>query len=279
MLRQGLKGFWRLRLIRDTPTARLRSAPQGYVELIGQARPVRTLMPAKLTGIPCCWYRWRIEKRSRSGRSDHWRTIDQGALERPFVLDDGTGECLVYPDGALLRSCIKERWFSAVSGGSRSVPSALAPLFGLGGRYRMTEERIAEGESVYVLGFHETPRRGSKEQQALVRQLLKQWKRDPERVQQFDLDGDGELDPSEWQRARSLAAELAQQGERRVAAEPVRSRVGATNDRRRPFLISTEGEAALVGQSRWQMLGGTLAGALLSTGVLFGLMVRLVGLG
>lgn len=279
LLRQGLNAFWRLRLIRDTPTARLRSAPQGYVELIGRARPSRELVPAKLTGIPCCWYRWRIEKRISSGRSQRWQTVEHGAFERPFVLDDGTGEGLVEPEGAMVRCRLTERWLSSVKGGGRSSASPLAPLLGLGSRYRMTEERISEDDAVYLLGYLETPRRGSDERDALARELLRQWKRSPERMQRFDLDGNGEVDPSEWERARALAADLAQQGERRVAAEPARSRIGATNDPRRPFLISTQGEAALVGQSRWQMLGNTLAGAALSVGALTAVFTRLGSLG
>jgi len=275
LLRHGLNAFWRLRLIRDTPTARLRSAPQGYLELIGQARPSHYLVPAKLTGLPCCWYRWRIEKRISSGRSTRWQTVEHGAFERPFVLDDGTGEALVNPEGALVRCRVTERWLSSVKGGGRSTSSPLGPLLGLGNRYRMTEERIGEGDPVYLLGHLETPRRGAGERDALARELLRQWKRSPERMRRFDLDGNGEIDPLEWGRARALAADLAQQGERRVAAEPVRSRIGATNDPRRPFLISTQGEAALVGQSRWQMLGNTLAGAALSAGALIAVVTRL----
>jgi hypothetical protein len=279
LLHRGVAAFWRLRLIHDTPTARVRSAPQGYVELIGQARPLRSLVAAKLTGIPCCWYRWRIERRRRSGRSQHWETVEHGELERPFLLDDGTGECVVDPGGAALSCRTTERWLSRVRGGGRAVPSALGMLFGLGGHYRMTEERIAEGDLVYVLGYHETPRRGTRERDQLVRQLLSQWKRDPQRREQFDRDGDGDLDRHEWEHARVLAQELAQRAEREVASQPVRARIGATGDSRRPYLLSTAGEAALVGQSRWQALGGTLAGAVLVIGVLAALAARFGAVG
>lgn len=274
LLHQGLKAFWELRLVRDTPTASLRSAAQGYVELIGEARPLRALVPARLTGIPCCWYRWRIEQQRRSGRSSKWVVVERGASESPFVLDDGTGQCLVDPRGATLRCRLTERWQSPVRGGGRSGPSSLSELLSLGGRYRMTEERIAEADPVYLLGYLETPRRGVRERDALQRALLKRWKRDPKRRASLDLNGDGEIDLAEWDQARTLAAALADQAERRLAEAPALARVGATQDARQPFLVSTQGEAALVGLSRWRALGGALAGASLCVGALAAVVAR-----
>jgi len=274
MLHQGLKAFWQLRLIHDTPTAAVRSAPQGYVELIGQAQPLRALLPARLTGIPCCWYRWRIEQQRRSGRSSKWVVVERGESEQPFVIDDGTGRCIVDPRGATLRCRLTERWQSHARGGGRAGPSSLSELLGLGGRYRMTEERVAEADPVYVLGYLETPRRGARERERLKRQLLKRWKRDPQRRATLDLNGDGEIDLAEWDRARALAAQLAERAERRVAEEPVLARIGATQDARQPFLISTEGEAALVGRSRLQAVGATVFGALLSVGALAAIAAR-----
>lgn len=275
LLSQGLKAFWRLRLIRDTPSARVRSAPQGYVELIGTARPLRELVSAKLTGHPCCWYRWRIEKRRRSGRSEHWVTVDQGELERGFVLDDGTGECIVEPQGALIRCRASERWFGSVSGAARQQSSSVGLPFGAHRRYRMTEERVHEGDPLYVMGHHETPRRDAQTRDRLTRNLLTLWKRDPQRLRALDRDGDGEVGQEEWERARSLAQAAAQQAERRIAAQPARARIVATGDSRRPYLISTEGEAALLGQASWQALGGSLAGSILCIGALAAAVARI----
>jgi hypothetical protein len=275
LLSQGLNAFWRLRLIRDTPSARVRSAPQGYVELVGTARPLRKPVPAKLTGHPCCWYRWRIEKRGRGGRSEHWVTVDQGELERGFLLDDGTGECIVEPQGAVIRCRATERWFGSVSGAGRQRHSSADLAFGFRRRYRMTEERVQEGDPLYVMGHHETPRRDAETRDTLTRTLLTRWKQDPERLSALDRDDDGKVDLSEWERARELAQAAAWQAERRVAARPARARIVATGDSRRPYLISTEGEAALLGQARWQALGGTLLGVLLCIGALAAAVSRL----
>ncbi len=64
---------WRLA---DTPIARIRPAPQGYVELYGRAR----LLPgppilAPLSSLPCAWYRYQIEERSSGGR---WWSVESG---------------------------------------------------------------------------------------------------------------------------------------------------------------------------------------------------------
>ena len=45
------------RLIEDTPTSRIRSAAQGYVELAGNGLPLpATKNPAPLTQRPCTWW-------------------------------------------------------------------------------------------------------------------------------------------------------------------------------------------------------------------------------
>ena len=102
LLRLGLNGFWRLRTVVDTPTARVRSAPQGYVELTGLSLPYRGSVRAALTGLPCLWYRFKIEEKRGTGKSRRWVTVESGEADSPFLLDDGTGRCLVEPNGAEL---------------------------------------------------------------------------------------------------------------------------------------------------------------------------------
>ena len=84
--RHGLRSFWKLRLIVDTPTARIRSAAQGYVELTGIAHPHRELVAAPLTGTPCVWYRYEIEERRGSGRNASWVTVERGDAGTPFQI-------------------------------------------------------------------------------------------------------------------------------------------------------------------------------------------------
>ena len=95
------KSWAKNRTIEDTPTSRIRSAAQGYVELSGRGTmPPNAENKGPLTCIPCTWWRYKIEERSRSGRSRSWSTIQSDTSEAPFLLDDGTGQCLVNPRGA-----------------------------------------------------------------------------------------------------------------------------------------------------------------------------------
>jgi hypothetical protein len=269
-MRLGLAAFWKLRLVVDTPTARIRSAPQGYVELQGQAHPQRDLIAAKLSGKPCVWYRYRIQERRRSGRRESWVTIEQGDAARPFVLDDGTGRCLIDPAKAAVKCRRTEVWLDSRSGAS----GGLGRLFSQQRLCRKTEERIAEHEYVYVLGHFETPRRGVRERQELTRQLLSQWKRNPERMRAFDRNGDGEIDLQEWESARNQAEQLAERAESKLGAGPPLSRVVDGGDARQPFVVSTEDEQELTARLRLHAFGGTVAGTLIGIGLAFAVLAR-----
>ena len=59
-----LSALSRLRTIRDTPTSKIASAAQGYVELTGHGRPFgEQPLLGKLSLLPCLWYRYKIERR------------------------------------------------------------------------------------------------------------------------------------------------------------------------------------------------------------------------
>ena len=67
------------RLIEDTPTSRIRSAAQGYVELVRTwPAPRGHANLAPLTQRPCIWWRYRISQRTESGGTkrarDAWQT-------------------------------------------------------------------------------------------------------------------------------------------------------------------------------------------------------------
>jgi len=266
--RHGLRSFWKLRLIVDTPTARIRSAAQGYVELTGIAHPHRELVAAPLTGTPCVWYRYEIEERRGSGRNASWVTVERGDAGTPFQIDDGTGRCLVEPNGAALRCRDKQVWYGHVG---------LLGQLGAQHRQRKTEERICDGEPVYVLGHLETPRRGARERQALTRHLLAQWKRDPQRMRAFDRDGDGQVDLHEWDAARAKAERLAERAEGRLSAEPPLPRVRDAGDARQPFVISTEDERSLLARLRLHAYGSAAGGLVLWVGLVYALLVRAAG--
>lgn len=263
-LRRGLDAFWRLRLITDTPTARIRSAPQGYVELSGRALPHAGTLAAPLTKLPCVWYRFRIEEQRRGGKRNDWVTVEQGEHDGPFLLDDGTGVCLIDPAGADLSCRSRDLWY----GHARQPSGAVGQSWNLfRKRYRYREERISSGEPLYALGHFETPRRGAAEQERLARHLLRTWKRDPERMASFDTDRDGRVSTEEWEAARAKADRLASEAEQRLQTEPPLPRLGATNDPRHPFVVSTHGEGDLVLRLRFSAFGQIAVFLVLASGV------------
>jgi hypothetical protein len=87
----AFKAWAKNRVIEDTPTSRVRSAAQGYVELSGHGvQPPDAQNKGPLTGMPCTWWRYKIEERRYSGRSRSWTTVQIDTSAVPFLLDDGT---------------------------------------------------------------------------------------------------------------------------------------------------------------------------------------------
>lgn len=105
-LRQG-------RTVEDTPTSRVRSAAQGYVELEGRGllpEGVQSLAP--LTGLSCTWWSFRIEEADSRRR---WSVVESGKSQQPFLLGQMAG--------LMLR-----------------------------GDYRYTEHRLSVGGPLYAIG-------------------------------------------------------------------------------------------------------------------------------
>ncbi|HET8711057.1 MAG TPA: hypothetical protein VFM32_06765, partial [Spongiibacteraceae bacterium] len=84
------------RTIEDTPTAKIRSAAQGYLSISGLASAIdNDIVIAPLTGQPCLWYHYTIERLDRGDKHSHWTTIERGTSEKLFAIDDTTGVCHV----------------------------------------------------------------------------------------------------------------------------------------------------------------------------------------
>lgn len=249
----------RKRLIKDTPTALIRSAAQGYVELQGLAKLMDgELISAPLSGMPCAWYRYRIEHRERShaaGRRDQnsWRVIDSGVSENLFLLEDATGKCAVDPDGAVVTPSVCNIWFGKTRQPPRpGVLRGWSEVLGLGqiGRdYRYREERIEIGSPIYALGLFRTHGGAATaiDNETDIAAVLRDWKRDAAgMLEHFDRNRDGQIDMEEWQAVRAEARlEVESQGARR-AAGPAIDVVGETGDSERPFVLAATSEAELL---------------------------------
>ncbi|MCW4209237.1 MAG: hypothetical protein N0E43_16860 [Candidatus Thiodiazotropha lotti] len=87
----------RARLIEDTPTSRIRSAPQGYVELIGEADMMKgEPVISPLSATQCCWWRYKVDRKDDKG----WHAVRSEKSNALFLIKDETGECILDPEGA-----------------------------------------------------------------------------------------------------------------------------------------------------------------------------------
>ena len=212
-----LSALKRLRAIRGTPTSRVASAAQGYVELIGRGKPFAgTPLISKLRVLPCLWYRYKVEHRTSQ---DKWESLDSGESSDSFVLRDDSGECVVDPEYAEIITKHHDHWQDA--------------------DYRYTEWKIINNDTLYIIGEFRT-RSGAVEfdSRTELNALLAEWKRDkPALHARFDLNNDGELDMNEWMLARQAAKREVAKMRREVHAQPDLHLIGQPRDGKL-FLIS-----------------------------------------
>jgi hypothetical protein len=180
-----LSSLNRLRAIRDTPTSKVASAAQGYVELAGRGEPFgEPPLLSRLRQLPCLWYRYKIERRTSKNK---WVTEDSGESQDSFQLRDDSGLCVVDPEQAEITTQHRDRWHE--------------------GNHRYTEWKLIKNDNLYVLGEFRT-QSGMIESasRADLGALLAKWKKDmPALHRRFDLDKDGELSMDEWLLARQAA--------------------------------------------------------------------------
>jgi len=189
----GLTSFWawlanlkRYRTVADTPTSRIASAPQGYVEIVGRGKqPPGVGLVSPITGLPCLWFRYRIERKN----DNRWEYVDSGESHDTFGISDGSGLLLVDPEGAEIMTSRKQ------------VSTA--------GGYRRTEWTLIEGETLYVIGEHVTlgGPNAVLDRKADLATLLTEWKADKAALlARFDANRDGEISLDEWEAARRAAS-------------------------------------------------------------------------
>ncbi len=214
----------RSRLIKDTPTSRVASAAQGYVELAGLGKAFSgQQLVSKLSGTPCLWFKYRVERRS----DDRWEKVEEGRSDDTFLLDDGSGECVIDPDGAEIISSHRRTWIQ--------------------GDYRHTEWRLLPGDYLYAIG--EFASIGGANTDLDLRKdvgdLLSEWKQDRHQLlARFDKDGNGEIDHREWEEARRQAVRQVEAEHREIRLRDSIAMLRKPRDGRL-FLVSNLSEEVL----------------------------------
>jgi hypothetical protein len=232
--------FWFLkhgRLMQDTPTSKIRSASQGYVEIKGRAKHLDEEKPVKApaSNHPCVWYKYVCQEQYRDSKGrTSWKTIERDESFFSFFVDDGTGRCAVDPEIGRVIASFKKTWRV--------------------GDLRHIEERIHEGDDVYCLGNFETEQGPSTDE--IVRigmgKLLNQLKSDRERLlKYFDKNNDGEIDMKEWEMARAAARKEVEKRMDKSYTPTEHHCLVKPFDKKLPYLISGKSEELLVKHYRW----------------------------
>jgi len=285
----GFAYLRRARIIEDTPTAKIRSAAQGFVELNGTAvtDPENPIV-SPLTDSDCCWYRYEIEKKS----DKNWHSVEKGSSEHPFIVEDETGRCIVLPKGAEVTATDRSIWYGKSRQPENRNPSRERVRMSVGGlnvqvnsgfnsqfktgfsftQYRYTEERIYAGDLIYALGHFRSldERDHHRARSELTSEILKFWKQDQQRMlDRFDADGDGKIDAMEWDKARETAGQIARDKHDKIRENQVMHTLSKSPVKGHPFLLSSLPEFNLV--KRYRIWSRILLAAFLgsSFGVFF----------
>lgn len=261
----GVLQWCRARAFEDTPTSKVRSAAQGYVELSGHARALPGApIVSPLSHRPCCWFQYRVQERTTTRRSG-WCTIDEGTSDAIFALEDDTGRVVIDPAGAAVSDVPRKVWYG---NDENDPPAALSSwMSGFGARYRYSERIILDGQPLSAVGMFQTRRAGDDPPSldAEMADLLHNWKQDPRRMAQFDVNHDGTISAQEWEQARAAAHAEILAEHREQAQQPGISMLVRPPDHR-PFLFGSGSVCALSHRYR-------LNAALLSTAALICLFV------
>ena len=245
--------FQRFRFISDTPTSRIASAPQGYIELNGLGEQLPgAVITSPFSGRSCIWYHCIVEKRKQVNRHNTWVEESNEKSDQIFKLEDESGHCLVDPEDARVIPTENEVWYGS-NLQSKNLPFKNRGWFfnriGGMGKYRFTEKLIPIAEPVYVIGRLKTVTRNINEQtlKQQTEKMLRTWKMQPERfLRKFDLDKNGKIAGKEWQVIREHAERKVLEMHQ-TQAENVISKPEEPNQ---PFIVSAIPEETLLKQKR-----------------------------
>jgi hypothetical protein len=242
--------FHRMRVMSDIPTSKIRSAAQGYLELVGRGELLEgPQIFAPLTGKVSTWYQFMIQERRRTHKKNHWVTIEQGISDELFLIIDDTGKCVIDPEGASVIPSVTDTWYGSSPRPGKSTSSS----FLAGRRYRYIEKRMHPGEPLYAIGLYQTVGGASAEfdTNSEVLDLIKEWKNDSEvLLKKYDANQDGQIDMQEWEQVRKAALEVVMQNHRDMKTAPAVNMLARTHDRRRPFILSSIPQEGLINRYR-----------------------------
>jgi hypothetical protein len=266
------KGFAFLKhyqLITGTPTSKIRSAHQGYVEVVGHIiEGEHGLLTAPLSGRECVWFSYSIARLKSGGKTKHWHVEESGESDTWFQINDGTATGLVDPTGATVRTDNYRTWY-----GNTPHPNlSMSQLSGFKlttllmedigeSRYRYKEALLFPHEKVYTLGQFQSVGGGRHlpPLKQISGEVIREWKQSyGDLLQRFDSNDDKKLDMQEWSAVQQAANQEASQRRSKIAAAPTMHVLSCPSEKEHPYLISTLDEEKLATRYGWYSIAALL---------------------
>lgn len=253
-----VRNWKRLRIVEDTPTARLRSAHQGYIELKGKGQLIDDQpIYAPLSNHPCLWYHSQIEQQEtfiENGRTQiRWNVVYKNISGHRFKLTDGENNCYVDPTDAEVNGNEKLVWYGHTEWPIRTrLLESQSIVHAMISGYRYSEWLILPEQPLYILGqFSSWPPATQQSVRGVMINLINEWKQDQQALQdRFDADRNGKIDQQEWETARQAARAEAQRIHDQRTVEPVVHVIAKPHNAAQPFIISVHPQALLVRKYR-----------------------------
>jgi len=176
-----------LRILRTTPTSKIRSAAQGSVELKGKLSHIENKLIAPFSKKSCCWYKFVVEAHNLvvvesfdfesilknytlcgldldnpnlGHKKDNWVEILRGKSLNSFaVINDNGGSSLLNLHDAEIEAHYIESWIVG-----KPILERFDDIMVIKGfekpssfhKYRITEHRIHKDQDIFALGFFRT---------------------------------------------------------------------------------------------------------------------------
>ena len=198
----GLLALKCSRVFDGMPNSSISSAAQGYVRLCGTGLPLQeSKLWSPMTGARCLWYRYLLEERNSKGQ---WISIDEKESSKFFLIDDGTGRCIVNPNGA---AAVTQHKRSYAKGANQRVTEWLLRINDK--IYTVGEFSSQHGVTIAASADENVPQVSKREERNTdigLGEILRKWKLYPDKLRRrFDLNEDGVIDTNEWELARQAA--------------------------------------------------------------------------
>lgn len=255
----------KLRVIKDTPTSKIRSAAQGYLELrgYGEALGVRTVIGPE-SKHSCLWFDYTVEhlklKPALRGkkRQGKWVRKHHQRSKECFIMSDETGKCIVDP----LRADIipTKKWVRYKNAKGRHCSSHNATV-------RHIERIIEIGSPLVIIGEFKTLHHAGLHGNAIDK-IIDEWRvKNDALIGHLDQDGDGHIDADEWERALSdMETDLVKPSRGSKNSKAGLHIIMHPRHGKKPYIIAGKKPTRLMWSYRFRMIGSLLI-------ALFGLAV------